>query len=445
MRKHSPSSFINWLAVAAWLAASLCVVAIRAQAQAPTDDKGSTRPLLKQLNEETQSLYKEVQTGVVRVQLPPPKWAAAPALADEDQPLKKWADQLDPAVKQALDQEQKRAAKGQRPKLIPSVANASTQPTKATTQPATTQHGQHPLQQAVGAWSISTTGDDTITLRPSSAGAGALRMNAGGGIDPQGNIIAGNGPLQLDVAAGGYFTPNNIGLVLDDQGHVLVPVAVEKESFDGEEIRVMVGQSEMTTARFVASDRQTNVTLLKLAKPLGTPVKLTDHRPAEGNLTMFLAPNSGVGRLIIWTNELRDWGVVVSMDGKIHGFTRHGQFLTAAGCKPVIQQLLASGAVKRARLGLAIAEIPATDETRQTTPMLASRPAVRVEEVAPDSPAARSGLRQGDLIVSVNNEPVGDPSSFAAAMTSDNPAAPVKVTILRNGAEQGISIQSAMD
>jgi hypothetical protein len=421
--------------IVATLATWFAVVAIHAQT--PPQKDTHTRPLLKQLNEETQSLYKEVQTGVVRVQLPPPRWAAAPPLADEDQPLKKWADQLDPTVKEALDQEQNRAAKGQRPRLQPSVAKASTQPT---THPTT-----RPAQQTVGAWTISATGDDTITLRPSSAGAGALRMNAGGGIDPQGNIIAGNGALQVDTTAGSSFNPNNIGLVLDDQGHVLVPVAVEKESFSGEEIRVMVGQSEMTTARFVASDRQTNVTLLKLAKPLGTPVKLTDHRPSEGQLTMFLAPNSGVGRLIIWTNELRDWGVVVSMDAKVYGFTRQGQFLTAAGCKPVVQQLIAGGEVKRAKLGLAIAEIPPDDQSRQSTPTLAARPAVRVEEVAPDSPAARSGVQQGDLILTVNNQPVGDPSSFAAAMTSENPTAPVNVTLLRNGAEKGIAIHSTVE
>jgi PDZ domain len=426
-------------ALAASFGLSLAVVAIAAEKPARDPDPANTRPLLKQLNEETQSLYHEVQTGVARVQLPPPKWAAAPVVADEDLPLDKWRDQLDPAVREALDLEQKRAAnKGQRPAFVASVAKAATQPS---TRPATTQHGQSPVQQAVGAWTISTTGDDTIILRPNPAGSGVLRMNAGGGIDQAGQIIAGNGQLTVDTAPGGSFTPNNIALLLDDQGHLLVPVCVEKESFNNQPVRVVVGQNQLTSARFVASDRQTNITLLKLDKPAGTPVKLADSRPAEGNLTMFLSPNSGVGRLIIWTNELRDWGVVVSMDGHVYGFTRQGQFLSAAGCKGVVQQLLAAGAAKRPKLGLSIAEILPDDATRQTNPTLGNRPAVRVEEVAPNSPAARAGLQQGDLITTVNDQPAADPSTFAAALATEDPKIPVKLTLLRDNTERPVSIQ----
>ena len=402
------------------------------------EQPGGTRPLLKQLNEETQSLYREVQAGVVRVQLPPPRWGAGPIAWDDAAPLDKWAAHLDSTVREALEGERKRALNGERGRLVASVAKATTQPT---TSPATTQHGQSPVQQSIGAWTLRTGDDDTIVIRPNGNGAGALRMDAGGGIDRQGQMVAGDGRLDVDVAVGGSFTPNNIGLLLDDQGHVLVPVCVEKESLGGDEVRVMVGPGQMTTARFVGSDRQTNVTVLKLARPLGTPVKLADARPAEGNLTMFLSPNSGVGRLMIWTNELRDWGVVVSMEGRVYGFTRQGQFLTAAGCRPIVRQLLARGEVRRARLGLAIAEVPASDPARESEPSLGNRPAVRVEEVAPMSPAERAALKPGDLIVGVNGEPIGDPSSFAAAITGEDTSAPVKVTLLRGGAEQTIAIK----
>ena len=160
---------------------------------------------------------------------------------------------------------------------------------------------------------------------------------------------------------------------------------------------------------------------------------------------MFLSPNSGVGRLIIWTNELRDWGVVVSMDGRVYGFTRQGQFLTAAGCRPVVRQLLAAGEVRRAKLGLGIVEVTPSDPARESEPSLGNRPAVRVEQVAPQSPAQRADLKEGDVIVSVNGDAVGDPSSFAAAITGDDPTAAVKVTVLKQGAERTIAIKLAQD
>jgi hypothetical protein len=409
-----------------------------AQPQAARAQDGGARPLLKQLNEETQSLYNEVQAGVVRVQLPPPKWAGGPQAAAEN-PVQKWGDQLDPAIRQRLEQEQKQAQKGQYRKITAQVESAPAT-SQQSAPPATQQRqqGQATTQRAVGAWTMSTTGDELI-FRPNGTGAGALRFDAGGGLTPDGQLVAGGRNLNVSVTPAGSFTPNNIGLLLDAEGHILVPICVEKDAFDAYGVRVMVGPGQMTVARFVGSDRQTNITLLKLDKPLGTPVKVAADRPREGTLTMFLAPNSGVGRLVIWNNEIRDWGVVVGMDGGVHGFTRNGQFLSAAGCKPATDQLIKSGAVRRAKIGLAIVEVPQTDPRREADAALGTRPAVRVSEIAPDSAAARAGLQPGDFILRLNDQSVGDPSSFAAAMS--DPAVAPSVKYLRDGVEQSTTIE----
>src|SRR5205085_5153452 len=85
---------------------SAAIAADNAATQHQSAPAGGARPLLQQLNEETQSLYQEVQAGVVRVQLPPPRWAGERPLAD-DNPLRKWNEQLEPAMKQQLEREQK--------------------------------------------------------------------------------------------------------------------------------------------------------------------------------------------------------------------------------------------------------------------------------------------------------------------------------------------------
>src|SRR5271170_3947892 len=56
-----------------------------------TTELPSTRPLLDQLNRETQSLFKEVAPSIVRVQLPLPTNLMLPP----DDPLSKWAGRLD--------------------------------------------------------------------------------------------------------------------------------------------------------------------------------------------------------------------------------------------------------------------------------------------------------------------------------------------------------------
>jgi hypothetical protein len=393
-----------------------------------------TRPLLKQLNEETQSLYREVQAGVVRVQLPPPKWAGEP-LVEQDNPIHKWGDQLDPEVKKQLQLEEKSAEKGQVRKMSATIDKAK----------APTTHGAQgaATQNSLGAWTASNAGDDVLILRPSGAGAGALQIDAGGGLTRDGQIIAGGGRLDINVTPAGSFTPNNIGLLLDGQGHVLVPICVEKESFDAEGVRVMVGAGQMMMAHFVGSDRKANITILKLEKPQGIPVKMAASRPQEGTLTMFLSPNSGVGRLMIWTNELKDWGVVVSMDGGVYGFARQGQFLSAAGCRSAIDQLIKGGQVRRAKIGLGIAEVPPNDPAREQDAGLGTQPAVRVNEIAPHSPAAGAGLKIGDLIVELNDQPVGDPHSFAAAL--GEPKSKTSLKLLRDGRTQTVTIDPAND
>jgi hypothetical protein len=395
---------------------------------------GGTRPLLQQLNEETQSLYREIQAGVVRVQLPPPKWAGQP-LAGPDDPLHKWGNELNPEVKQQLELEQKGAQKGELRKITVTV-DAKPQPATQATKGAST-------QGSGGAWTASSGGDDVLILRPNGNNAGALQLNAGGGLTPDGQIVAGGRGLQVSVAPGGSFTPNNIGLLLDGQGHILVPIYVEKDSFDAEGVQVMVGEGQMARAHFVGSDRQANITLLKLDKPLGIPVKLAESRPREGTLTMFLSPNSGVGRLMIWTNELKDWGVVVSMEGGVYGFARQGQFLSAGGCKSTIDQLIRSGTVRRAKIGLGIAEVAANDPARASDAGLGTQPAVRVSEIAPNSPAAGAGVQVGDFIVELNDQPVGDPHSFAAAM--GQPSSKTSMKVLRGGKAQTVTIEPVKD
>jgi len=399
------------------------------------------RPLLKQLNEETQSLYRELQSGVCRIQLPPPRWAGAP-LAEQENPVNKWGKELDPAVKQALEAEQHEATKGQYRKITASVttgAQAGQAPASKPTSPQGASQGQ--TNTGNGAWTLSSGPDDVLIFRPGSSGAGSLQFDAGGSIARDGTIVGHGGRVQVNVVPGGSFTPNNMALVIDGEGHLLVPICVEKEQFNNEPVRVMVGPGQMSTARFVGSDRQCNITVLKLEKPLGTPVKFAEGRPTEGALTMFLAPNSGVGRLLIWTNELRDWGVVSSMEGGIFGFTRQGQFLSLAACRPAVDQLLKTGEVKRAKMGVAIVEVAQNDAARETSPVLGTQPAVRVSEIAPNSPAAKAGLKVGDLILSLNDQPIGDPSSFGAAMSDPNPKATVK--LLRDGEEKELTCDLA--
>src|SRR3954447_7230247 len=86
-------------------------------------------PMLERINAETQALYEHVRPGLVRVQLPLPKWMEQ--LGQQDNPINRWP--LDPQVREMLESQQGKLATGQMQAIIP----PTTQPqTEGTTQPS---------------------------------------------------------------------------------------------------------------------------------------------------------------------------------------------------------------------------------------------------------------------------------------------------------------------
>jgi hypothetical protein len=371
-------------------------------------------PLLEQLNRETQSLYREVQGGLVRVQLPTPKWIRDAAAKDD--PLARWANVIDPQVKQRIDEQRLANARAGAPQRIETVIlHATTQPTTG------------PIDAPPGWTARRQKGSQEIILEPRSSDAAAITIHAGPDGAPGEKAVGG--PLQLKPLAPGGFAPNNLGLILDDVGHLLVPLYIEKETLENARVRVMVGDTE-SIATFVGSDEKTNVTVLKLEKPIGHAIRISPTRPAEGALVMLLNPNSGAGRLQLWTGGERDYGVVVSMDGSIAGISRFGQFLNLAACKPVLDQIITLRQVRRAVLGVHLTELRRDDPARRQLAALAQRPALVVDDVAQNSAAAKAGLKAADLILEVEDQPVGDLVTWSALSAR---AGDARILILRDG------------
>jgi len=360
---------IHCLAVWAVLGFGLTAQPARAGA-GPT-----TRPMLDQLNRETQGLYRQVQTGVFRVQLPPAKWASDYAMA----PIDRWGNKLDPEVRRKLAEQER---------LPPA---PDTQP--ATTQPATPDIATIPGQGTY------------IIVRPPA------------NLEPQRDAVLG-GKLQMDLKNDPTFNPNTIGLLLDEDGYVLVPSYVERETVGDQSVRLAGPDGPVLAAKFVGSDRQTGLTLLRVEKPQGKPVKLGENRPPGGSLVLCLAPGDGSGRLGLWTDGAQEYGIIIDTDGAVSGIARYGQFLSGSACKLIARQLMQYGAVRRATLGVLITEIRQDDPLRRQQAVVGNRTAMRIDQVIQGSAADRAGLKQGDLLLALAGEAVSDIPSFAAAIAA---------------------------
>ncbi|MGD0770772.1 MAG: PDZ domain-containing protein [Tepidisphaeraceae bacterium] len=335
---------------------------------AQTADLPTSRPLLDELNRETQTLFKQIAPSIVRVQLPmPTNLSVSP-----DDPLAKWANRLDP-VSLARLEEIERGSPG-------------TPYATAEIHPTTVPSSSQPVVEQ---------GPHVIVLR-------------------------------LD-----RFSPNGIGVVLDDQNRLLIPRYVDQAACQFP-IPVSIGDGRWATASFVASDRQADLTLLRINGKVKTKSAIVSaDAPQAGTLLLVMSLNPAANRLAVWEGWEPDVSALVNIDGSIAGFTKGGHFLSAAACAPVVSELIEHGVVRRAFLGVMIDTVAPDDPERQLNPALGATPALRISHVIPGSPAERAGLQPDDLILKLAGASVGDAPTFAAAIA--NRRGNTRIDLLRKG------------
>jgi len=97
----------------------------------------------------------------------------------------------------------------------------------------------------------------------------------------------------------------------------------------------------------------------------------------------------------------------------------------------IIATLLADGRVRRAYLG--VVGVPAPVPT-QTAERAGQREGLRLVEVVSGSPAARAGLRGGDLVLTVGRQPITDAQGIQRQLFGEAIGRSLPITVLRNGA-----------
>ncbi len=228
------------------------------------------------------------------------------------------------------------------------------------------------------------------------------------------------------------------GVVLNDRGDVLVPLYVEQNIADEQPIIARVGQQTLR-ARLLGADSQMNLSVFRLEGADLKASPISESRPEEGDLVMTLSPDASDWELRVWTGGRREHGLVVQLNGQVSGFCRAGQYMSLATALPITQQIIEFGRVRRAMLGVRITEVHKDDPARHAAPKLGDRPAVLVQLVLPDSPAQKAGLHNGDLILSMAGEPVGELAAFASKLASRS--GKTALGVLRDSQEMTIEVE----
>ena len=102
-----------------------------------------------------------------------------------------------------------------------------------------------------------------------------------------------------------------------------------------------------------------------------------------------------------------------------------------ATSRGIIATLIRSGRVRRAYLGVVSTPVPLPAAVRHR---LGRAGALQVAEVVAGGPAARAGLRAGDVLVSAAGQPLATAQDLQRLMLGETIGRPLEITVLRNGA-----------
>ena len=141
-------------------------------------------------------------------------------------------------------------------------------------------------------------------------------------------------------------------------------------------------------------------------------------------------------------------GPLVNLDGEVAGvntaiFSRSGGYMGVGFSIPsnlargIAEQLIETGEVVRGYLGVLIQ--PLTSELAESFGLEKSR-GILIAQVNEGSPAAKAGLKQGDVIVSFQGKPVTDVGDFRNRVSLTAPGKTETLSIMRDGKRRDVNV-----
>ena len=260
------------------------------------------------------------------------------------------------------------------------------------------------------------------------------------------------------------------GFIISDDGYVLTNNHVVA---DADEIIVRLSDRSELQAKLVGTDPRTDVALLKVegknlpTVKLGDSSKLKvgewvlaigspfgfDHSVTKGIVSAKgrTLPNDTYVPFIqtdVAINPGNSGGPLFNMNGEVVGinsqiFTRSGGFMGLSFAIPidvaidVSNQLKKDGKVSRGWLGVVIQEV--NKDLAESFGL--DKPAgALVAQVLEDGPAAKGGLQVGDVILSLNGQPIVMSADLPHLVGGLKDGAKAKLEIIRNGKRQNLDV-----
>jgi serine protease Do len=257
------------------------------------------------------------------------------------------------------------------------------------------------------------------------------------------------------ISADGYAVTNN---------HV-----VDKAT----SVEISTDDGKTYTAKVIGTDPKTDLALIKVDGRNDFPfAKLGEAQPRIGDWVLAVGNPFGLGGTVTAgivsargrdigagpyddfiqidapVNKGNSGGPTFDVDGNVIGvntaiFSPSGGSIGIAFAIPadtvrtVVSQLKDKGVVTRGWMGVQIQ--PVTDDIADSLGLKKSQGAL-VAEPQDTGPAAKAGIKSGDVITGVNDQPVKDARDLAKKISSMAPGSSVKLTVTRDGSERTVNV-----
>jgi len=273
------------------------------------------------------------------------------------------------------------------------------------------------------------------------------------------------------IGQGSGFVFSTKDGVLSDKAYILTNNHVVENA---EKIRVKFQDGREFQAEITGRDPQSDVAVIEIAGEDLPALVWGDSADLEvgewvvaiGNPfglshTLTVGVVSAKGRTSVGISDYEDFiqtdaainpgnsgGPLVNLDGQVVGmntaiFSRSGGYMGVGFAIPsnlakaIAEQLVENGEVTRGYLGIVIQQL--TSELAESFDIEPGQ-GILVAKVSDDSPAARAGLRQGDVIVGYRGQAVKEIGSFRNQVALTAPGTTEELTILRSGKRKTIEV-----
>ena len=257
------------------------------------------------------------------------------------------------------------------------------------------------------------------------------------------------------------------GVIISPDGYIVTNNHVIDGATD---IRVTLNDRRVLPAKLVGADPLTDLALLKIngsnfpSLPWGDSTTLKPGQtvlafgnPFNFRFTVTRGIVSALNRPNPYSDDARKPGEFIQTDAAINPGNSGGPLVNAHGevigintflispsgsfagmgfaiptqiAHPVIDTLLKDGKIEHARMGVGINDVTPENATFFH---LDNASGALISQVEPDSPAAKAGVKTGDIITELNGKKMENSGQLQAAISSRRPGDKVTLGIFRDG------------